>query len=101
MYRYPPTLINPIAALTGWLLMSASAAAEQTAGTVFPADAGALNVRDFGAVGDGAHDDTAAFLEALGRSSDRAEHWHVRIVAVPAGTYRVTDTITKRFADGH
>jgi Pectate lyase superfamily protein len=66
----------------------------------YPGGAGALNVRDFGAVGDGVHDDTAAFTAALAQSSERAEHWHVRIVQVPAGTYRVSDTIAKRFPDG-
>jgi hypothetical protein len=66
----------------------------------YPSSAGALNVRDFGAVGDGVHDDTAAFVSALAQSSERAEHWHVRIVEVPAGTYRVSDTIAKRFPDG-
>jgi hypothetical protein len=66
----------------------------------YPSGAGALDVRDFGAVGDGVHDDTAAFTAALAQSSERAEHWHVRIVQVPAGTYRVSDTIAKRFPDG-
>jgi len=66
----------------------------------FPSDAGALNVKDFGAVGDGVHDDTDAFVTALAHSSERAEHWHVRIVQVPAGTYRITNTLTKRFPDG-
>lgn len=66
----------------------------------FPADAGALNVRDFGATGDGVHDDTPAFMAALARTADHAELWHVRIVQVPAGTYRITDTLTKRIAGG-
>jgi hypothetical protein len=66
----------------------------------FPADAGALNVKDFGAVGDGIHDDTDAFVAALSQSSEREENWHVRIVQVPAGKYRITNTITKRFPDG-
>ena len=54
--------------------------------TAFPADAGVLNVKDYGAVGDGQHDDTQAFLNALAASSDPAEYWHVRIVYVPQGT---------------
>jgi hypothetical protein len=74
--------------------------ARDAAASPFPADAGALNVRDFGALGDGIHDDTNAFIAALAQSSQRAENWHVRIVQVPAGTYRITDTLTKRFPDG-
>jgi hypothetical protein len=66
----------------------------------FPADAGALNVKDFGAIGDGVHDDTEAFVAALAHSSEREENWHIRIVQVPAGKYRITDTLTKRFPDG-
>jgi hypothetical protein len=77
-----------------------SATAPQGSDLPYPETAGALNVRDFGAVGDGVHDDTAAFVAALAQSSERAEHWHVRIVQVSAGTYRVSDTISKHFADG-
>lgn len=76
-----------------------AAIAPQRSDLPYPEAAGALNVRDFGAVGDGVHDDTAAFVAALAHSSERAEHWHVRIVQVSAGTYRVSDTISKRFAD--
>lgn len=78
----------------------AAAAQNRDALLPFPADAGALNVKDFGAIGDGVHDDTGAFVSALAHDSDRAEHWHVRIVQVPAGTYRISNTITKRFPDG-
>ena len=75
-------------------------AAAASAGAVFPADAGAINVRDYGAVGDGSHDDTQAFIDALQASSVREESWHVRIVQVPAGTYRITDTLVKRYREG-
>jgi hypothetical protein len=44
-----------------------------------------INIRDLGAVGDGAADDTDAFKKAI------AEH---RAIYVPSGQYRVTDTIT-------
>jgi hypothetical protein len=67
----------------------------------FAVDAGALNVRDFGAVGDGVHDDTAAFRSALQQPADAAEHWHVRIVQIPAGTYVVSDTLAARRPDGN
>jgi hypothetical protein len=46
-----------------------------------------INIRDLGAVGDGAADDTDAFKKAI------AEH---RAIYVPSGQYRVTNTITLR-----
>jgi hypothetical protein len=47
------------------------------------------NVRDFGAVGDGTTDDTAAFQQAI------AESTAMKIpVYVPMGTYKITDTLT-------
>ncbi|GIP32119.1 right-handed parallel beta-helix repeat-containing protein [Paenibacillus sp. J2TS4] len=48
-----------------------------------------LNVRDFGAVGDGETDDTAAIQNAL----NEAQHNHYTHVVVPRGTYKVTDTL--------
>jgi len=49
------------------------------------------NVRDLGAKGDGVHDDTSAFREALAARKAPPHEW--TIVYVPKGTYRVTDTI--------
>lgn len=46
-----------------------------------------VSVRDAGAVGDGATDDTHAFKRAI------AEH---RVIYVPTGRYRITDTLTLR-----
>ncbi|CAL9961072.1 hypothetical protein VPHD69_0057 [Vibrio phage D69] len=46
-------------------------------------DGAAVNVRDFGAVGDGVTDDTAAFKEAF--------KWGK--IFVPSGTYLITDTL--------
>jgi hypothetical protein len=46
-----------------------------------------VSVKDFGAVGDGVADDTAAFQNALGGYSTR------RSVFVPAGTYLITSTL--------
>ena len=89
-----------LGALAAGMTGSAAWAAPHDGQTPYPRDAGALNVKDFGAVGDGVHDDTDAFVTALKQSSEREEHWHVRIVQVPAGTYRITNTITKRFPDG-
>jgi hypothetical protein len=45
-----------------------------------------VNVRDFGAVGDGIADDSRAFLEAIEAVSDGA-------VFVPAGRYRITEVL--------
>jgi hypothetical protein len=44
-----------------------------------------VSVKDFGAVGDGTTDDTAAFVAALATGKD---------VYIPAGTYRITSSIT-------
>jgi len=55
---------------------------------VFPADAGVLNVRDFGARGDGITDDTAAIQTALDAYPNGQ-----RIIYLPNGTYLVSDTL--------
>lgn len=46
-----------------------------------------VSVKDFGAVGDGVTDDTAAFAAAIGSYSTRKR------VFVPAGTYLITSTL--------
>jgi hypothetical protein len=68
----------------------------------YPADAGALNVRDFGAKGDGIADDTAAINAALTASGGDTGGlpWQDRIVYLPNGTYLVTGQILKRYANG-
>ena len=67
-----------------------------------PPDAGAIDVRDFGAKGDGAHDDTAALLKAIAASGADTGRtfWQDRPVYLPDGTYLVSDTLLKRYADG-
>jgi hypothetical protein len=52
-----------------------------------------LNVRDFGAVGDGKADDTAAFHNALAAAS---KFHSGRTVLVPGGAYRLTAPLTVR-----
>lgn len=47
------------------------------------------NVRDFGAVGDGEHDDTQAFHDAIEQTESGA-------ILIPAGRYLITDFITIR-----
>jgi hypothetical protein len=49
-------------------------------------EADVVNVKDFGAVGDGVADDTAAIQAALNASN---------AIYIPAGTYRTTNTLTK------
>ncbi|HIK15140.1 MAG TPA: glycoside hydrolase family 55 protein [Leptolyngbyaceae cyanobacterium M33_DOE_097] len=56
---------------------------------VFPADAGVLNVKDFGAKGDGITDDTAAIQAALNAYPNGK-----RIIYLPNGTYLVSNTLT-------
>src|SRR4051794_1510387 len=69
---------------------------------VFPADAGVVNVLDFGAQGNGISDDTPAFLAALSEAEKRINNgvW-TPLVYVPPGIYRVTKTIEKRDSKGN
>ncbi len=55
---------------------------------VFPRDAGVLNVKDFGAKGDGRHDDTAAIQKLLDENPNAG-----RILYLPNGTYKISDTL--------
>jgi hypothetical protein len=52
---------------------------------VTPLGCRAVNVKRYGAVGDGTTDDTAAFAAAIATAKD---------VFVPAGTFKVTDTLS-------
>lgn len=51
---------------------------------------GVINVRDYGAVGDGVTDDTAAFQRALSR--DEIANGN-KIIYIPDGTYLLRDTV--------
>lgn len=55
------------------------------------ASGGAFNVSDFGAVGDGVADDTAAFQRALDAAKADPKG---SFVSVPPGQYRITKTLT-------
>ncbi|MBE9140141.1 endopolygalacturonase [Nodosilinea sp. LEGE 07088] len=59
------------------------------AAVVFPEDAGILNVQDFGAIPNDDRDDTAAIQAALDAYPNG-----MRIIYLPNGTYRVSDTLT-------
>lgn len=67
-----------------------------------PPDAGIVNVRDFGARGDGKADDTAAILKAIAASGGDTgrSFWQDKIVYLPDGIYRISDTLLKRYANG-
>ena len=56
---------------------------------VFPADSGVLDVKDFGAKGDGVNDDTATIQAVL----NAYPNGH-RIIYLPNGTYLVSETLT-------
>jgi hypothetical protein len=70
--------------------------------TEFPPDSGFVNVRDFGAKGDGRTDDTAALQSAINAAGPNtgAFFWRTKIVYLPAGTYRVSRTLQRRYAGG-
>lgn len=53
------------------------------------------NVKDFGAIGDGTHDDTLAFQTAVNSISPYGS------LLVPEGTYRISNTITFPSAQGY
>ena len=78
--RYALTLL-----LVSMWLLTTRAAAEAT--PPFPLDSGALNVRDFGARGNGRDDDTEALLAAIAAAGadTGAFFWRTRIVYLPAG----------------
>lgn len=67
-----------------------------------PNDAGVLNVKDFGARGDGIHDDTDAINAALAASGGDSgnKFWQNRTVYLPLGTYLVSAPLLKRYSDG-
>jgi hypothetical protein len=61
--------------------------------TVLPRGSGYLDLKEnFGAVGDGAHDDTAAFQKAFSDLADKVPGAFYTLY-VPPGTYRVTQPI--------
>jgi hypothetical protein len=67
-----------------------------------PPDAGAINVRDYGAVADGQHDDTDALLKAIAASGPDSGRtfWQDRPIYLPNGTYLVSAPLLKRYGDG-
>lgn len=67
-----------------------------TTGNVnYPDDANLINVKEYGAKGDGSHDDTLAIRQAV--EDNLTDH---RTIFFPAGTYLVSDTIDWKKEDG-
>lgn len=73
--------------LAGCLLL-APAGDVFAAPILFPADSGVVNVRDYGAKGDGVTDDTAAIQEAFNRNAGNGS-----VIYLPPGEYLISDTI--------
>jgi hypothetical protein len=82
--------------------LSAANACEGACIQQFPSDSGILNVRDFGAKGDGRSDDTAPLVAAIAAAGTdtRSFFWRTRVVYLPSGTYRVSRSLAKRYPDG-
>lgn len=98
-----PRRHQPIAAIVAGLLLALTPALALAAiRAVFPNDPSVLDVkRDFGAVGDGIADDTAALQRGLEASSDRRREGRgTAILSLPNGVYRVTDTLVVRSSVG-
>lgn len=64
-----------------------------------PPGSGVIDVKTFGARGDGLADDTQALRAALTAAGETGGTWS-RFVYLPPGTYKVTNTIEKRDAGG-
>src|SRR5882724_9711082 len=73
-----------------------------THGAPYPDDSGIINVRAFGALGNGRSDDTAAILRAIAASGEDTgrSFWHDHIVYLPRGAYLVSGSLLKRYASG-
>ncbi len=84
------------------VLLSATLGPATAAERNLPADAGWVDVRAYGAKGDGIADDTAAIRAAIAATgtAPNAGFWKTRTVYFPQGTYRVSDTLAKRDANG-
>ncbi|HEY2468152.1 MAG TPA: glycosyl hydrolase family 28-related protein [Terracidiphilus sp.] len=71
----------------------------------FPGNAGVLNVKDYGAKGDGVTDDTAAINKAIAASTptpNTGDFWgQAKIVYFPPGTYIISAPLVKNDASGN
>ena len=88
--------------ILAWCLLLWAASSGVGAAQPMPTNTGMLNVRDFGAKGDGATDDTKALIAAIDAAGadEGPTFWRTRIVYLPAGTYLISDTLTHHYANG-
>ncbi len=81
----------------GFDLALATGEARQPSALVFPNDAHLINVHDFGAVGDGRHDDTEALQKAIDYATlPFQKKGPIRLnatIVLPEGIYLVSDTL--------
>ena len=91
----PPALLLLALALHSAAVSAASADASwYGAAHQHPASSAAFRrVTDFGAVGDGVHDDTAAIQRAMNHNVGDANAKAPSVVYFPPGTYLVSDTL--------
>ncbi len=84
------------------IALLASSVGGPARGAALPPDSGAINVRDYGAKGDGVHDDTAALRGAIDAAGPdtRSAFWRSRPVYLPDGVYLVSGQLTRHYADG-
>ena len=85
----------PLAAL----ILTIFAAPSHLFATQYPANSGVLNVKSYGAKGDGVTDDTAAINFAIAASTPPGNtgiYWgQAKIVYFPAGTYLISGPLIK------
>ena len=65
--------------------------APQDFGGFYPGNASVINVKSYGAIGDGIHDDTAALQKAISRGTD---------IFLPPGKYLITSSLEAKTAEG-
>lgn len=81
------------------LILSALAGVHAARAAQYPAGAGVLNVKDYGAKGDGITDDTTAINTAIAASTpthNTGIYWgQAKIVYFPSGTYLISSPLVK------
>ncbi len=98
----PHRICRPVCTALALITALVVAIHTATAAPRFPSDASVLNVRDFGAKGNGTDDDTKALqaaIDAAGPDTGPA-FWQTKIVYLPAGTYVVSHTLERHYGEG-
>lgn len=91
MRLHPVRLRSAVATLVAIACIVTVATQARAQGIQFPPGIGIVNVRDFGAAGNGISDDTAALNAAF--ASARAPGSTAKFIYMPDGVYRVTNTV--------